>query len=378
MEQNPKTELNEITISPSQCPKVNVDVLQMEQELSFRKLVESSECPEQLKYDFNKNGELKHLDTNEPFVFNYYKNAHESNHKRYQVLGHLITQYVYELLERVCKLQKVHIPTDATEDEPRSFFFISEKALTNSSSLIVLLQDRGVFRAGQWGLKTIIHEGLDHGTQIPFIKTALQCYGGVIVLNPNDNFIDLKMEDEWLSLSTKEESSTVNSSWWIPKRCSSSSEEHTIYIWDNFISKSAAKNVAFIAHGYGGLVFINLLIQRTWEVMNKVYSVALIDSMHHTLHQVKNNPQVQEWIQKHCREWVTNSKPLDRPTGSLVKVDCPTVSAGTEKYSLAPSSTLQAIFKYLKSTLKAKNTVTLSRSPIVTRSSKNKKRGNTC
>uniref|UniRef100_A0A8C0GB09 Arb2 domain-containing protein n=1 Tax=Chelonoidis abingdonii TaxID=106734 RepID=A0A8C0GB09_CHEAB len=208
--------------------------------------------------------------------------------------------------------------------------------------------------------------------------TALQCYGGVIVLNPNDNFIDLKMENEWLSLSTKEESSTVNSSWWIPKRCSSTSEEHTIYIWDNFISKSAAKNVAFIAHGYGGLVFLNLLIQRTWEVMNKVYSVALIDSMHHTLHQVKNNPQVQEWIQKHCREWVTNSKPLDRPIGSLVKVDCPTVSAGTEKYSLAPSSTLQAIFKYLKSTLKAKNTVTLSRSPIVTRSSKNKKRGNTC
>uniref|UniRef100_A0A8C8R4N9 Arb2 domain-containing protein n=1 Tax=Pelusios castaneus TaxID=367368 RepID=A0A8C8R4N9_9SAUR len=294
--------------------------------VSFRKLVESSECPEQLKYDFNKNGELKHLDTNEPFVFNYYKNAHESNHKRYQVLGQLIAQYVYELLERVCKLQKVHIPTDATENEPRSFFFMSDKALTNSSSLIVLLQDRGVFRAGQWGQKTIIHEGLNHGTQIPFIK-----------------------------------------------RYSSSPEEHTIYIWDHFISKSAAKNVAFIAHGYGGLVFINLLMQRTWEVMNKVYSVALIDSMHHMLHQARNNPQVQEWIQKHCRQWVTNSKPLDRPTGSLLKVDCPSVSAGTEKYSLAPSSTLQAIFKYLKSALKAKNTVAFSRSPIVTRSNWHKK-----
>nr|XP_006130779.1 putative protein FAM172B isoform X1 [Pelodiscus sinensis] len=351
--------------------------LQMEQELSFRKLVESSECPEQLKYDFNKNGELKHLDTNEPFVFNYYKNAHERNHKRYQILGHLITRYVYELLERVCKLQKVNIPTDASEDEPRSFFFMSEKALTNSTSLIVLLQDRGVFRAGQWGQKTIIHEGLDQGTQLPFIKVALQCYGGVIVLNPNDNFIDLKIEEEWLSLSIKEESSSVKSSWWIPKRCSSSPEEHTIYVWDHFISKSAAKNVAFIAHGYGGLVFINLLMQRTWEVMSKVYSVAFIDSMHHTLHQARDNPQVQEWIQKHCREWITNSKPLDRPTGCLVKVDCPTVSAGTEKYILAPSSALQAIFKYLKSMLKAKNAIAFSRSPIITRSSTNKKNGNT-
>lgn len=42
--------------------------------------------------------------------------------KCYKVLGHFITQYVYELLERVCMLQKVYIPTDATEDEPRSFF----------------------------------------------------------------------------------------------------------------------------------------------------------------------------------------------------------------------------------------------------------------
>uniref|UniRef100_A0A8C3K4Z4 Arb2 domain-containing protein n=1 Tax=Calidris pygmaea TaxID=425635 RepID=A0A8C3K4Z4_9CHAR len=133
-----------------------------------------SEYPEELKYDFNIKGELRHLDTNEPFVFNYYKNSHEQNHKRYQVLGHLITQYVYELLERVCMLQKVYIPTDATEDEPRTFFFMSENALTSYSSLIVLLQDRGVFCAGQWGQRTIVSEGLEHGTQIPFIKMALQ------------------------------------------------------------------------------------------------------------------------------------------------------------------------------------------------------------
>uniref|UniRef100_A0A8B9BT36 Arb2 domain-containing protein n=1 Tax=Anser brachyrhynchus TaxID=132585 RepID=A0A8B9BT36_9AVES len=135
-----------------------------------------SEYQEQLKYDFNIKGELRHLDTNESFVFNYYKNSHERNHERYQVLGHLITQYVYELLERVCTLQKVYIPTDATEDEPRSFFFMSEKALTSSTSIIVLLQDRGVLHAGQWGQKTIIREGLNHGTQIPFIKMALQNY----------------------------------------------------------------------------------------------------------------------------------------------------------------------------------------------------------
>uniref|UniRef100_A0A8D0HR78 Arb2 domain-containing protein n=1 Tax=Sphenodon punctatus TaxID=8508 RepID=A0A8D0HR78_SPHPU len=229
--------------------------------------------------------------------------------------------------------------------------------------LVVLLQDHGVFRAGQWGQKTIIHEGLYHGTQIPFIKTALQSGGGVIVLNPNDNLIDLKVEEEWLNFALKEEThSAPQSPWLIPKRCSSSPEEHTVY------------NVAFVAHGYGGLVFINLLMQRKWEVMKKVYAVALIDSTHHTMHQTRGDLQVQEWIWQHCREWVTNSRPLDRPTGSLVKMDCPTVSAGTENYSLAPSSSLQAIFKYFRSALKAKTTVVLPpRSPILTRSVATKK-----
>ncbi|KGL72267.1 Putative protein FAM172B, partial [Tinamus guttatus] len=306
-------------------------------------------------YDFNMKGELRHLDTNESFVFNYYKNAHERNHKRYQVLGHALTQYVYELLERACMLQKVYIPTNATEDEPRSFFFMSEKALTSTSSLTVLLQDCGVFRAGQWGQKTIINEGLEHGTQIPFIKTALQSQFEVIVLNPNDNFLHLKTEEERLSVFKRQESSSsMESLRSILKRCSSSPEEHTMYVWDHFISKSAAKKVAFIAHGYGGLVFIDLLVQRKWEVMSKVFAAAFIDSMHNTQHQAGSDPQIQEWMQKHCQEWVSSNKPLDKPVGSLMKVNCPTVSAGTEKYGLAPSCCLHAIFKYLKSALKTK------------------------
>ncbi|XP_009988954.1 PREDICTED: putative protein FAM172B [Tauraco erythrolophus] len=351
--------------------------LQLQHELSLRKLIEGSEYEEELRYDFNIKGELRHLDTNDSFVFNYYKNAHEQNHKRYQVLGHLITQYVYELLERVCMLQKVYIPTDATQDEPRSFFFTSENALTSSSSLIVLLQDRGIFCAGQWGQRTIVSEGLWHGTQIPFIKMALQSHEGVIVLNPNDNFIDLKTEKERLSFSAREEAlNSTQAVWWIPKRGSSSPEEHTIYVWDHFISKSAAKHVAFIAHGYGGLVFVDLLVQRKWEVMNKVYSVAFIDSMHNTQHQTRGDPQIQEWIQKYCREWVSNSKPLDKAVGCHVRVSCPTVSAGTENYGLAPSCCLHAIFKYLRSTLKAKTTTAFRHSPVATRSCTSMKRGN--
>ncbi|XP_054433239.1 putative protein FAM172B [Pteronotus mesoamericanus] len=350
----------------------------MTQELSFQKFIEQSDLLEELKYDFNEKAELRHLDTQRPFVFNYYKNVPERNCKRYQALGHLLEKYIYELLEKVCKLQKVYIPPEA-DKEPRSFFFMSETALTNhNSALLVLLQDHGVFRAGQWSQQAIIHHGLQHGSQIPCIQMALQAHHDVIVLNPNDNFVDLKMEKEWKGLLTQNiESSSLKmvqtesflSLQYIPKRCSNTPEEHMAYIWDYFISKTEGKDVAFIVHGYGGLVFMDLLVHRKWEVMSKVYAVALIDSQHHVRHQLGSDVQLLAWIKHHCREWVTSPKPLDKPATTVLKKEFPMVSAGTEKHDLALSSSLQSIFKYFKRALKAKMTVNFSHAPKVTRSS---------
>ena len=39
---------------------------------------------------------------------------------------------------------------DSKEDEPRSFFFVSEDATTNPDKLLVLIHGSGVVRAGQW------------------------------------------------------------------------------------------------------------------------------------------------------------------------------------------------------------------------------------
>ncbi|XP_037690885.1 putative protein FAM172B [Choloepus didactylus] len=358
----------------------------MTQELSFQKFIDQSDLPEELKYDFNEKAELRHTETQKPFVFNYHKNILERNSKRYQALGHLLEQYTFELMEKVCKLQKVYIPLEANK-EPRSFFFMSERALTSHHSvLLVLLQDHGVFQAGQWSQQAMIHHGLQHGSQIPCIQMALQAHYDVIVPNPNDNFVDLKMEKEWESLLTQNiESSSLKMvqaenfltlqrpAQCIPKRCSNTPEEHMAYIWDYFISKTEGKDVAFIVHGYGGLVFMDLLVHRKWEVMSKVYAVALIDSEHHIGHQLGSDVQLLAWIKHHCREWVTNPKPLDKPATTVLKKEFPVVSAGTEKHILAPSSSLQSIFKYFKKALKAKTTINFSRMPVVTRSSTKRK-----
>lgn len=69
---------------------------------------------------------------------------------------------------------------------------MSEDALTNPQKLMVLIHGSGVVRAGQWARRLIINEDLDSGTQIPFIKRAMDEGYGVIVLNPNENYIEVE------------------------------------------------------------------------------------------------------------------------------------------------------------------------------------------
>nr|XP_034955770.1 cotranscriptional regulator FAM172A isoform X7 [Zootoca vivipara] len=309
---------------------------------------------EGFEYAFNEKGQLRHIKTGEPFVFNYREDLHRWNQKRYEALGEIITKYVYELLEEECHLKKVYIPVDATEGEPRSFIFMSEDAMTNPDKLMVLIHGSGVVRAGQWARRLIINEDLDSGTQIPYIKRAIEEGYGVIVLNPNENYIEIEKTKAQVQLSPdssdepaekrerkdkiqkdtkkrrdfyekyrnpQKEKETVQ----LYIRENGSPEEHAIYIWDHFISQSAAENVFFVAHSYGGLAFVELMIQREAEVKNKVTAVALTDSVHNVWHQ-EAGKTIREWMRENCCNWVSSSDPLDTSVESMLP-DCPRVSA---------------------------------------------------
>ncbi|XP_051870436.1 putative protein FAM172B [Pristis pectinata] len=334
----------------------------MEERMILKQL-ENAKRLEEFKYFFNEKGQLRHIETNQPFVFKQYNNVMNLNHQWYTAFGTVLAEYVYELLEKECRLKRLYIPVDAAKDESKSFCFVSEAALNNPSILIVLLQDRGVMRAGAWSQQLIVHDCLDTGTQIPFIKQALREHYEVMVLNPNDNFMVVKTDAE---CAQNEYNVEVEKTPEIPKKGLESAEQHIFYIWDHFIVKCSPMSVAIIAHGYGGLAFVNLLTERS-DVMNKVYAVAFINSNHDADHQ-NVGPAERHWMAKNCRNWLLSSKPLDKPVISM-KMDCPQVSAGTENHDLAPASCFHSIFKYLKKISNAQKTKRFTRSPIVTRSS---------
>uniref|UniRef100_A0A8C2E672 Family with sequence similarity 172 member A n=1 Tax=Cyprinus carpio TaxID=7962 RepID=A0A8C2E672_CYPCA len=274
---------------------------------------------------FNEHGQLRHIHTGEPFVFNYKEDLHRWNQKRYEALGEIITKYVYELLENDCNLKKEILPVDSTVDEPKSFIYMSEDALTNPEKIMVLIQGSGVVRAGQWARRLIINEDLNSGTQIPFINRAKEEGYGVIVLNPNENSLEVeKVPDSAKKPSPdasdepaekrerKEERENKKKKDFyekyrnpqkeremehIPIRENSTPEEHTLYVWDHFISKSLAKNIFIVAHSYGGLSFVNLMIQREAEVKNHVRAVAMTDSVHNVWHQ-EANKSIRDWLRE--------------------------------------------------------------------------------
>ncbi|XP_061117320.1 cotranscriptional regulator FAM172A homolog [Conger conger] len=376
--------------------RIDLDELMKKDEppLTFPKTLEEFE------YAFNEKGQLRHIKTGEPFVFNYREDLHRWNQKRYEALGEIITQHVYELLEKDCNMTKKILPVDATDDEPKSFIYLSEDALTNQDRLLVLVQGSGVVRAGQWARRLIINEDMNSGSQIPFITHAMKEGYGVMVLNPNENFLEVEKppapapdptpqaspdgpDEPAEKRERKEEKETKKKRDFyekyrnpqkeretelIPIRENSSSEEHTVYVWDHFISKSAAKNIFFVAHSYGGLSFVELMIQKEAEVKNRVCAVAMTDSVHNVWHQEAGR-SIQEWMQEHCCNWVSSTQPLDSPVETMLS-DCPRVSAGTERHELTSWSSFHSIFKFFDDTLlQAQDTDSRSAATVTRRSS---------
>ncbi|XP_036264686.1 cotranscriptional regulator FAM172A isoform X6 [Pipistrellus kuhlii] len=284
---------------------------------------------EGFEYAFNEKGQLRHIKTGEPFVFNYREDLHRWNQKRYEALGEIITKYVYELLEKDCNLKKISIP-----------------------------------------------EGY-----------------GVIVLNPNENYIEVekpKIPVQASSESSDEPAEKRERKDKISKeakrrrefyekyrnpqrekemmqlyiRENGSPEEHAIYVWDHFIAQSVAENVFFVAHSYGGLAFVELMIQREADVKNKVTAVALTDSCHNVWHQ-EAGKTIREWMRENCCNWVSSSEPLDTSVESMLP-DCPRVSAGTDRHELTSWKSLPSIFKFFAEASEARSS---SQKPALARRS---------
>ncbi|XP_045354179.1 cotranscriptional regulator FAM172A isoform X13 [Leopardus geoffroyi] len=224
---------------------------------------------EGFEYAFNEKGQLRHIKTGEPFVFNYREDLHRWNQKRYEALGEegygVIVLNPNENYIEVEK-PKIHVPSSSdSSDEPAEKRERKDKVSKET-------------------------------------KKRRDFY---------EKYRNPQREKEMMQLYIRENGSP---------------EEHAVYVWDHFIAQSAAENVFFVAHSYGGLAFVELMIQREADVKSKVTAVALTDSVHNVWHQ-EAGKTIREWMRENCCNWVSSSEPLDTSVESMLP-DCPRVSAG--------------------------------------------------
>ncbi|XP_070090664.1 cotranscriptional regulator ARB2A isoform X14 [Equus przewalskii] len=251
---------------------------------------------EGFEYAFNEKGQLRHIKTGEPFVFNYREDLHRWNQKRYEALGEIITKYVYDLLEKDCNLKKIFIP--------------------EGYGVIVLNPNENCIEVEK--PKTHVQSSSDSSDE-PVEKRERKDKVSKETKKRRDfyeKYRNPQREKEMMQLYIRENGSP---------------EEHTVYVWDHFIAKSAAENVFFVAHSYGGLAFVELMIQREADVKSKVTAVALTDSVHNVWHQ-EAGKTIREWMRENCCNWVSSSEPLDTSVESMLP-DCPRVSAATLQHA---------------------------------------------
>ncbi|XP_043092592.1 cotranscriptional regulator FAM172A [Puntigrus tetrazona] len=286
---------------------------------------DSSPIQSDFPYSFSADGRLRHRATSEPYRFTFRLDDVRGTDREHGELCRYITQHVYQLLQRSFGLLRVPL-----EDE--GFVFVSPGALDRPGSLLLLIQDRGTVRSGVWSWKLSAHEGLERGSQIPYLCWAALESCGVIVMNPNEGARTL--------------------------------EHHVRSVWERLVSRSAAEHVLVAAHGYGGLGFVDLLCHNPDEVQRRVKAVAFLDSSHSLWHQPLGKAG-RDWLKVHSRTWILSSKPLNRSVGSL-KAGSPQISAGTRCHDAVPGVCMESVLRFFSRSLKPR--ASAAPSEIITRS----------
>ncbi|CAF3793740.1 unnamed protein product [Rotaria sordida] len=280
------------------------------------------------KYGYHfKNDKLVSIETGKPFKFDVFSDNDE-NQKRYESVGKLIDNAVFELLENTCQLQRITVPVNAKKGEHTSFIFTSND-LSTANYLMVIIHGTGVVRAGQWSRKLIINEGLEVGSQMEYIRRARAAGYAVIITNTN--------------LNSFESPRFLRRSAICPIRGSSTAEEHGCYVWEHFIRPSHAKHICIMAHSYGGAVVLEMAHRFLKEFDKRVFAVALTDSPM-TIYGRRVKKNVLKMLKKRMINWVVDTEEVDTDLG---EDDCCQIrSAGHTVHEWTSYTAIDAIFDF--------------------------------
>ncbi|XP_067944129.1 uncharacterized protein [Watersipora subatra] len=248
------------------------------------------------------------------YVWSRYLNNRDNNN-RFAGIAEILTEDLFgKMLE--LGLKKLPVPlrpnVDPDYNNPGTIIFATPDWKV-CEQLLILIHGSGQVKAGQWAQRIMMTGTLETGTQLPYIREALDLGYGIIVLNTNDNRPDIE-------------------------GCKSP-ENHGLYVWENYVKESRAHRIAIKAHSAGGYVTTALYKKYPEDFKRRVFANAFtgVDPV---------GVPLEQYTKKVTRNWVTSTQPL----GTLVSTSgrCECVSAGTEHHSETPHQAMSKVFEFIR------------------------------
>uniref|UniRef100_K3XAS6 Arb2 domain-containing protein n=1 Tax=Globisporangium ultimum (strain ATCC 200006 / CBS 805.95 / DAOM BR144) TaxID=431595 RepID=K3XAS6_GLOUD len=215
------------------------------------------ESLEDLSYYFDSSGTLRHCASNQAVyeIMSDERRAGEIDEIVKAAIFHIQMDMLADL-----NFKQAHVPIDPRPDEPkeaRSSVFLTSDWRTNDDLLIVINGGRGV-QPGIWSRDLLIQEGLEKGSMLPVFRRAKESGFAVAVLNPFTNNVMIGKDLH-------------------PIRNNASSDEHTLYVWDNIISRSQAKRVHILAYSFGAKLVTTLIQNREEQVVKRLSGIVFAE-----------------------------------------------------------------------------------------------------
>lgn len=281
---------------------------------------------EQYGYHFNAAGRLVNIKTQEQFKYSV-SGKPEIDEEHYQTIAKAVTDHVYNLLEETLLMQRIYIPLDHRHGEPWSFVYATPD-IFSSDKILILIGGSEPVRAGIWSRKAIINDSIDAGSQIPCIKQAMREGYAVLLLNQNQTYVKV----DGLKCEVRESETPL---------------KHALYVWDNIVlANTKAHHVAFYVHTAGGVILVQLAIERPDSFRKLVFGMAFCHSRYEET--LKHAPKpVIDLFHKVSQTWIASKKPLDSGKNLLLSTN-KRLSAGDERLEWTAYSCKDSVFAFLR------------------------------
>lgn len=253
----------------------------------------------------------------------------------YDKLGDIMAPTIADQVQETFGLERLSLPLEKHRgDCPVSFPILYSKDIMTNPKLVVIVLGAGKVELCIWSRSLCINKSLGKGSVMQAVHQAMVVRGcAVLLTNPNIN-----VYSDPTNRTLKR----------IPGN--GSPEDHLHYLYRLFIQRSAAKEIAIIAHSFGGVATMSLLshpdIRADLLGKGRLKSVTLTDSVHASgMSLFSIDKSTKKWLAENAVNWIRSNDALG--TEYVLQSFTQRQSAGTTDHASTNYTTVKVLWDWI-------------------------------